>query len=289
MKLFCSALACLILLHSKVDGVETTDNLTIRRNIAYTQVEGSNQRLTSLDVYTVAKGSKRPILVWIHGGGWQIGDKSRVQSKPSAFAAKGFVFASVNYRLVPNVTYEEQASDIATAIAYLHTHANKFGGDPDQIAVMGHSAGAHLAALVTTDERYLKEVGLPLNTIKGVVLLDGAGYDIPKQMKEFAGPRSRRLYSKVFGKDEQMWRNASPVTHIDKAKDIPPFLILHVAERKNSKRQSEGLAAALEHAEISATVLPAEGKTHATINSELGQQGDEPTKAVFRFLDRVFQ
>ena len=91
---------------------------------------------------------------------------------------KGWAFASANYRLVPQATVEQQAADVASAIAWLRANAAKEGLDPDRIVLMGHSAGAHLVALVGTDPHYLKAAGVPMGAVKGVVLLDGAGYDV---------------------------------------------------------------------------------------------------------------
>jgi len=132
----------------------------VHRDLAYTTPK-DNQR--TLDLYAPAQGKDHPVLVWLHGGGWRQGDKAHVQRKPQAFVSKGFVFVSVNYRFVPQVTVKEMTGDIAKAIKWVHDHAKDYGGSPDRIFVAGHSAGAHLAALVCTDGRYLKAEGLPLS------------------------------------------------------------------------------------------------------------------------------
>lgn len=82
-----------------------------------------------LDVYAPDKGKDLPVVLWIHGGGWRAGDKSSVQKKPQAFADKGFVFVSTNYRFVPKVTVKEMTGDIAKAIRWVHDHAQEYGGD----------------------------------------------------------------------------------------------------------------------------------------------------------------
>src|SRR6266446_5635963 len=114
----------------------------IHRDLAY--VEPKNERQT-LDVYAPTEGKNHPVVVWIHGGGWKSGDKKGVQKKPQAFVDKGYIFVSTNYRFVPNVTVKEMTGDIAKAIRWVHDHAKDYGGDPESIFVMGHSAGAHLA------------------------------------------------------------------------------------------------------------------------------------------------
>lgn len=125
----------------------------IHRDLAY--AEPKNERQT-LNVYTPTEGKKHPVVVWIHGGG-QAGDKKDVQTKPKAFSDRGFIFVSINYRLLPDkVTIKQMAGDVAKAIHWTHDHAKDYGDDPNSILVMGHSAGAHLAALVCTDDRYLE-------------------------------------------------------------------------------------------------------------------------------------
>lgn len=262
------------------------DEIREFRNIAYAGENEIADPLNRLDAYAPASGANHPVVVWIHGGGWRRGDKANVQLKPKAFVDRGFVFVSVNYRLHPAVTYKEQAGDVARAIKHVHANAARVGGAPDRIYLMGHSAGAHLAALVATDERYLKAEPLPLATIKGVILLDGAGYDISKRL-ESAGPLGGGLYRTVFGADETAWKDASPISHVAEGKDIPPFLILYVADRIVSKRMSEGFAQTLRQAGVLAKAVPAEGKTHATINRDIGKPDDKPSQAVFEFLEDI--
>lgn len=271
---------------SSATAAETAGGMAVQRDIAYAEPQGGDKRLTSLDVYSPASGQDHPIMVWIHGGGWRRGDKANVNLKPQAFVGKGYVLVSVNYRLVPEVRYKEQAGDIARAIRWVHDHAKETGGSPDRIVVMGHSAGAHLAALVSTDDRYLKSQGLPLSIIKGVILLDGAGYNIPDRF-EAAPPVAKRMAEGVFGSDRETQKDASPIAHVAKDKGIPPFLIIHVADRAESKAQSHEFAEALGKAGVAAEVVPAEGKTHGSLNQELGQPGDKPTEAVFAFLGRL--
>ena len=135
-----------------------------------------------LDLVKPAGGAKAPVLLFVHGGGWSIGDKAHAAGGKARWAnSNGWAFASANYRLVPQATVESQAADVASAIAWLRANAASQGLDPDRIVLMGHSAGAHLAALVGTDPRYLRAAGVPIDAVRGVVLLDGAGYDVPTQ------------------------------------------------------------------------------------------------------------
>jgi arylformamidase len=202
--------------------------------------------------------------------------------KPQAFVDRGFIFVSTNYRFVPNVTIKEMAGDIAKSIRWSHDHAQEYGGDPNTIFVMGHSAGAQLAALVCTDDRYLRVEKLSLSIIKGCVPVDGDIYDVPMQIATVE-QRRKDIYRFKFG-DEASQIDLSPVTHVAKDKGIPPFLILHVADHPETMAQSQRLAKALQQAGVSAKAHPAKGKDHGTINADLGKPDDEPTKELFEFI-----
>lgn len=256
----------------------------ITRDMAYAEPKNERQ---SLDIYAPPSGKQHPVVLWIHGGGWRRGDKRFVQQKPQAFVDQGCVFVSMNYRFFPNVTLKQMTGDVAKAIHWIHDHIGSYGGDPSTVLVMGHSAGAHLAALVSTDDRYLKAEGLPLSLIKGCVPVDTAVYDAAAQVKSVAGqPARANIYRDAFG-DEASQRELSPVTYVAKDKQIPPFLILHVADRADSSSQSKLLAKALNDAGVSAKTFAGEGKNHGTINSELGESDDPPTKALFEFVKSV--
>ncbi|MCA8998511.1 MAG: alpha/beta hydrolase [Planctomycetaceae bacterium] len=268
--------AVLLLTLAQADAAE----IQVKRNVPYTQPNDSQRRL---DIYSTEPAEDRPIMVWIHGGGWKRGDKAAVQDKPKAFLEHGFLFVSINYRFVPEVTVAEMTADVARAIRWVHDHASEFGGNADEVFLGGHSAGAHLAALVCTDESYLQAEGLTLAQVKGCVPVDTAMYDIPTRI-EASGPRQADYYRELFGQEIATQRKLSPITHVAPDKGIPPFLILHVADRVDSTTQSQALAKALKQAGVAAKVVPAKGKTHGTINRDLGTPVDESTIALFQFL-----
>lgn len=273
-----------LLLFLTVGSLDAAE-MTIHRDLSYADTKNKRQ---TLDVYTPAAGGNHPVVVWIHGGGWRRGDKSAVQRKPQAFVDKGFVFVSVNYRFVPQVTVKEMAGDVAKAIRWVHDHARKYGGDPETVFVAGHSAGAHLAALVCTDESYLKAEKLSLSNIKGCIPVDTAVYDVAKQIQS-RGRLRAGVYTSAFGRNAKTQKSLSPIAHVANGRHIPPFLILHVARRPDSTAQSQAFAKALQAAGVEARTVPGRNKTHGTINRELGLADDEPTKAVFGFLDDVLK
>ena len=270
----------------------------IHRNLAYLEPK---EHRHSLDVYNSTESKDAPVVVWIHGGGWQRGDKSDIAAKPWAFVERGFVFVAINYRFIPNVTMKQIAQDVAKAIRWGHDHATSYGGDPQTMFLMGHSAGASLTALVCTDDSYLKTEGLPLSVLKGCAPVDGDAFDVPMQIQTVEQRRAESFTMK-FG-DAASQKDLSAVTHIAKGKSIPPFLILHVADPKGAAMrgrsgspccpetdvQSERLAHALEQAGVPAKVYPAKGKNHTTLDAELGLPGDEATAVLFEFLGEVLR
>ena len=265
---------------------------SIRANldIVYQERTGTDPKLLSLDIYAPKKAAgKLPVMVMIHGGGWRLGDKSNKAvgiDKAKFFTAQGFVYVSINYRLTPEVQHPGHIVDVAAAIAWIHNHIEDYGGAPEMMFVMGHSAGAHLAALVATDESRLKKHDKDLSIIDGVVLLDGAGYDIPKKLI-LGNAVANAMYRNAFTDDEETQTNASPIHHVEAGKNIPPFLIIPIARRADSNQMSNDLRDALKAAQVDASIHVAEGKTHGSVNSDIGKAGDQPTGAIVEFLNRV--
>jgi arylformamidase len=252
--------------------------------VSSTVVYGQHLR-QQVDVYTPDDAvGDAPLVVFVHGGGWQIGNRSMVQAKPQHFKDAGYVFASAGYRLLPDAPVEQQAADLGAAIKALRAQAEAGGFDPDKIVLMGHSAGAHLAALVASDPTYAGEA---FGAIRGVVLLDGAGYDV---VTAAATPTMElpTLYKDVFGTDPARQKALSPITHVG-GKDAPHWLALYVAQRPGSKAQSEALTAALAKAGKDATAVAITGTDHGGMNRDLGTDaGKAQTEAVDAFLKRVF-
>ncbi|MHA7819108.1 MAG: alpha/beta hydrolase [Erythrobacter sp.] len=250
---------------------------------SFTYGEHERQRI---DVFSPsAGGDGTPLVVFIHGGGWAFGSHQRVQAKPAHFTNAGYAFASAGYRVLPDAPVEEQAADVGAALQALRTEAGTLGFDPDRIVLMGHSAGAHLAALVATDPRYAGEA---FGAILGVVLLDGAGYDVASQMarrdNELPG-----LYQSAFGSDPERHAALSPLTHVG-GNDAPDWLVLFVEERAASRAQSEQLADRLVATGSRAEAMAISNTDHGRMNRELGTPvGAQQTEAVDAFLARVLR
>ena len=253
MKQFVTLLAVLSLapltsaLAQSQPGVPASVKLSVRRDIPYAEPADPRQKV---DIYAPEGAKNLPVVFWIHGGGWQTGDRTNVQVKPQAFVDKGFVFVSTGYRLLTNVDMGTIFRDIARSVRYVHEHIAEHGGDPNRIIVMGHSAGAQLAALICIDDRYLKAEGLSLKIIKGCVPVDGDTYDVPAiietvetRLRVHGLPMPKFGHRVKFGNDPAKHRDYSAVTHVAKGKGIPPFLILHVADHPDTSAQAERLEA----------------------------------------------
>jgi arylformamidase len=251
--------------------------------VSYDSLPGIDPQLTSLDIYAPASGDRLPVILFVHGGGWAIGDKQRVALKPAAFNQQGFVFISVNYPLVPEITVDGQAQELARAVAWVYENAAQFGGDPAHIFLMGHSAGAHLVSLVGTDPSYLQQAGLDLNALSGVVSLDTRAYDIPRMFQE--EQVGIRIYRRAFGDDPATWKKLSPITYIQAGSGIPPFAVAYSGQAGVARSSmAEDFVGQLQAAGVQAVLLPAPSKTHKEINQQFGDPDDPVTQAVMAFL-----
>ena len=247
-----------------------------------------------LDIYTPedAKARNLPVMFWIHGGGWQVGDKTDVALKPKALTERGFVFVSTNYRLLPEVTMDQLTQDVATSLGWVHKNISKYGGDPNRIFVGGHSAGAQLAALLCIDDRYLKEHDVTFKSLRGCIPVDGDTYDIPKiimtaefRQTLYGGKMFTFGHRQKFGNDPTKHVDFSAVTHVAKDKDIPPFLILYFPGNPNTSAQAGRLEEVLKQSEIPVTTYGKRDSNHSRLNNDLGKSDDPGTKAFYNFLD----
>lgn len=264
----------------------------VERDIAYAEPKNERQLL---DIYTPGSGANLPVVVWVHGGGWMRGSKADVDSKPAAFTERGFVFVPVNYRYFPHVSMDNIVRDVAKATGWVHANIARYKGDPKRIFLMGHSAGAQLAALLCTDSRYIEAEGVPRSHISGCVPVDGDTYDVPLQIataaarrKSLKQPPPKYGHAEKFGTPAQH-RELSAVNHVAPNRGIPPFLILHVADHTDTSAQAHRLWEALDQAGISATIFGADNTEHVKLDRDLGVPGDPATAQLFAFTARILR
>lgn len=184
----------------------------------------------SLDLYRTDV-PKAPVVVFLYGGSWRNGRREEYRFVAASLAERGVLTLVPDYRKAPAHPFPDFMRDIAHAVAWARTNAAGHGGDPDRIFVIGHSAGAHIAALLATDPTYLATEGMHPRDLAGVIGLSGP-YDFL--------PITSRKVREVFG-DETRWPASQPVNFVDG--DEPPFLLAHgLKDRLVEPRNSESLA-----------------------------------------------
>lgn len=283
MRVGLMALVVLFATHSLWAQKKDLNSYILVPNIRYASHPKSDPKLNMLDVYMPKKGSNSPVLIWIHGGAFAYGDKEYVQEKAEYFTKKGYVFISINYRLSPKVTHPTHAQDVSDAIVWVHKNAVHYSADAGKIFIAGHSAGAHLAALVSVDETFIRNSGGTPGIIQGVVLLDGSGYDIPVLMKD-AKTKLREWYVQAFGDSKKEWEQASPAYLVKGGKNLPPFMIAYAGELDAAEEEAKIFSRKLTEAQVENRVFFYQKKSHMTISKDLGEDNDKTTDDVLRFL-----
>jgi arylformamidase len=234
-RLICEIAFTLVLATSAFAGEQTA------RDVAYSGATAAASRDNMLDI-EFDPDTVRPLVVFIHGGGWSHGDKNGARWIAPTFFGAGYSFAAVNYRLSPHGTVADAAKDLAEAIGFLRSRAAQFMIDPDRITLIGFSAGAHLAALVATDSSLLRAAGVPFRSIRAVVLLDGAAFDTVGEVA--GGPGSNSL-AVALGTNPNYLRQVSPLEHLATASELPPFCIYYDPDRLVSAHRALPFAQAL--------------------------------------------
>ncbi len=195
-------------------------------DITYKPLETpAREEANLLNVFTPRNSTtkKLPVVIFVHGGYWEEGNKDIYGFLGRNFAKNNVVTVIPNYRLSPNASYDGMASDVANAIQWTQANIANFGGDAEQMYLMGHSAGGHLIALVTTNPNY----GIRKGLIKGVILNDAAGLDMKSYLEDYP-PTSKHNYDVTWTTNPENWKEASPVYFLDA--NAPPFLI-YVGEK----------------------------------------------------------
>lgn len=234
-----------------------------------------------LDIYAPDGAKNTPVIIALHGGGLTQGDRSQHAFVGQRFASAGYVTVIPSYRLSPAVSHPAHVQDVAAAFAWVKQHINRHGGDPRRILVIGHSAGAYLAALVATDPRYLAAHKLSTKDIAGAVPVAGFFW------VEKTGVAPDRPKT-VWGTEEAAWKAASPARYL--RRDLPPILLIYADgddewRRKQNDEMGEALRAA-GHSDV--TVREVKNRTHNTVWNKMNDGQDEDTSTlILAFAKRV--
>ena len=241
---------------------------TAHHDLHYGMTPGVAANTQSVDLY-VPRCKPGGVVVYVHGGGFVNGDKAnQIANKVKLFTSAGYAFASVNYRL--DVQYPAAEQDVGNTIGYLAEHATQYGYDPHRLLLLGHSSGAFLVALLSTDASFVQAAGVALSDIRCTVPLDTT-YDIAYQMAHTT-PEAR-MYRNAFGNDPAVWTRGSPIDNIAADKHIPAF---HIVTRGQPDRiaQAQAFGAVLHGAGVREDVQVARGLSHDEVNQAIGAPGD---------------
>lgn len=253
------------------------------RDICYTSGPPCDTARHTLDLYRPS-ATAWPVIIFVHGGNWDSGDKNHRAGGADVYANIGRFYASrgigvavINYRLQPTVTWPAQVDDVRAGVTWVRGNISRYGGQPDRIFLMGHSAGAHLSSLVAltaTD-----------TNLRGVIAVSGAALDLMDEQTYTLGA-DRGYYEQRFrGTDtgSEWARKASPARFA--TAQAPPFLILYATgETRALQRQSQVLHEALNQAGAASTLVPIAGESHTRIVLALSHPGKAPAKAILDFV-----
>lgn len=264
-----------------------------KKTIRYKSLANTDDNLISLDLYSYAGiSSPKPVVVYIHGGGWVTGDKAnRLNNKTALFNSLHYLFVSVNYRLSPypsdilntnRIKYPDHNNDVADAVKWVIDSIGKYGGDPSKIVLLGHSSGAHLVSLTGTSQLFLPARNILLSSLKGIASIDTEGYDVISQSSE-------ELYINAFGKDQHIQAQASPVYNLTTSHTYPPFFI---AKRGTPERiaLANAFISKLQLTGTPVTQVNGSQYDHEGINDAIGNPNDTViTPVLTSFLQNCFR
>jgi acetyl esterase/lipase len=238
----------------------------------------------TLDLYVIDQGKRRPVVIFVHGGGWAFGDKADVGSKPGFFLAQGMAFVSINYRLRWDYRVSDQAADLASAIRWVVDRGGRHGLDAERIVLLGYEAGAHLVSLVGTDPRYLGAVGLAPRDLRVVAAAAGIAYDLPAFMSGPATFLQKRHLSLVFGSEPEALAQASPARHVAPGQDLPSFALLYPAEDSAAQGQANAFGRLLSQSKGGAITIPIHPRETLSAEAVLGMPDDPSSLALLTFI-----
>jgi acetyl esterase/lipase len=230
----------------------------------------------SLDVYRPANSAPAPLVLFVHGGGWTKGNKAGGWHIAKPLTEMGYVVASVNYRMPGQTTIGDEAADVASAAAYLLGHAAEYGIDPRRFALIGHSAGGHLVALVGTDPSYARAAGLDLSRLGAVIALDG--------VFDFNNPPVR---NPAIDPAPAYRARMSPIDHVADVAGHPLFCLIHENTALRFTHQADAFAAALQaHGQtVVETVAP--GLSHGALVGQFDDPAEPMAQQVVDCLHKA--
>ncbi|MBI4660140.1 MAG: alpha/beta hydrolase [Verrucomicrobia bacterium] len=256
----------------RLPSSELSPEIEARKNLVYRDGADEDAEKHRLDLFKPKGKDSLPVFFFIHGGAWKYGDRSQYPAIGNRFAKEGILTVVPSYRLAPKHPHPAQIEDVATAFAWVARHIAEHGGDTHRLYVGGHSAGGHLAALLTLDKKHLKAHGLSPELIRGVVCLSGV-YNLT------AGESQ----ASVFGTDPEVRRGASPLFHIKSG--MPPFLLTYCQwDYLSLPAQAREFHAALRKDGIPSELVFIPRESHISEMVNVPNPDDPTAKAILKFI-----
>ena len=252
-------------------AMKTHDGLTYARGLQLDVHVPSNVRRGLF-------AQKLPVVVYVHGGGWVRGDRKRVYNQPQWLTSRGYVFVAIDYRKVPQTNIDGQLRDVADALTWVRRNIRRYNGDPNRVVLMGHSAGAHLSALLAAQGN--------AQGLRGIIPNDVQAYDLLAYATKRGsiGP----MFGTAFTNEPPNWIRWSPSTHAKRNGRLPPHLILYSRSQGERRRAiSVGYANLLNGRGTDTTIFHGTAYSHGAIAARLGRPGDAASRAIESFLERV--
>ena len=227
-----------------------------------------------LDLYLPkGKVANAPVFLFVHGGGFREGDKAHYGSVAEPFINRGVITATTSYRLTGSgASYPDQPDDVKSAIKWLFENIGQYGGNPGNIYVAGHSAGAVLTADIGVDRSWLEEMGMPKDILKGIAPISG-----PYDLRVNRRPGQLDAYAPT----PEILEKASPILHIN---DPVPVALVATGSAEEYVEPSLDFADALKAAGVDAHYLLLEGEDHADTALLLADENSDLAKQVINMI-----
>lgn len=248
-------------------------------DVAYVE---NPDRLQKLDIYFPAKEENPfPVLVHFHGGGWKMGDKNQTKEHGIFYATHGILFISINYRLSPAVRHPMHIEDCAAAISWVINNIHNLGGDEQRIFISGHSAGAHLAALLATNQSYLQKYNITAANLAGIISVDMASFNLLSAGNEKI---VKNFIREAFGTNPEILESASPFYNVSDKKIYPSFLIFNTDNRESAVSQSKEFVNRLKNAGGDVQLIVVDNHTHRDMNLAMYDATDPVGSTILKFI-----
>lgn len=260
-----------------------TAQTRVVKNINYATNDSSNHTLNIYASKEVVE--KQDVIIFIHGGSWSSGKKETYWWLGRNFAKSKIVTVTINYPLAPGATFREMAIASAKAVKWVRDSISAYGGNPDRIFLMGHSAGAHLCELINADPQYFAALRIK-SPVRGVILNDPFGLDMEEYLNQAEKDDYYNDFLRTFSENKKTWQLGSPLFYVKNIKN--PHLIFYGTKTYGAiKSQSEKIYKTLQAQEVPVTLIVIKGKKHVGMISQMIWRKNQVYRYITEFLKQT--